>query len=63
MDRPISENQQHRITRDHQLDDAAAKTSRLTQVNGLDVELEFVEDKENRWNKIFELLEGEDYAQ
>jgi len=63
MDRPISENQQHRIARDHQLDDAAAKTSRLTQVNGLDVELEFVEDKENRWNKIFELLEGEDYAQ
>ena len=63
MNRPISENQQHWIARDHQLDDAAAKTSRLGQVNGLDVELEFVEDKENRWNKIFELLEGEDYAQ
>lgn len=63
MDRPISEDQQHGIARDHQLDDAAAKTNRLAQVNGLDVELEFVEDKENRWNKIFELLEGEDYAQ
>jgi hypothetical protein len=63
MDHPKSENQQHRIARDHQLDDAAAKTSRLAQVNGLDVELEFVEDKENRWNKIFELLAGEDYAQ
>jgi hypothetical protein len=63
MDRPISENQHHPIACDHQLDDAAAKTSRLAQVNGLDVELEFVEDKENRWNKIFELLEGEDYAQ
>jgi len=48
MDRAISENQQHGIARDHQLDDAAAKTSRLGQVNGLDVELEFVEDKENR---------------
>ena len=63
MDRPISENQQHRIALDHKLDDAAAKTSRLAQVNGLDVELEFLEDKENRWDKIFELLEGEDYAQ
>jgi hypothetical protein len=63
MDRPISENQQHGIARDHHLDDAPAKTSRLGQVNGFDVELEFDEDKENRWAKIFELLEGEDYAQ
>jgi hypothetical protein len=32
-------------------------------MNGLDVELGFVEDKENRWAKIFEILEGEDCAQ
>ena len=63
MDHPISEKQQQGIARDHQPDDAAAKTSRLGQVNGLDVELEFLEDKENRWTKIFEFLEGEDYAQ
>ena len=63
MDRPTSENQQPGIGRDHQPDDAAAKTNRLAQVNGLDLELEFLEDKESRWNKIFALLEGEDYAQ
>jgi len=35
----------------------------LGELNNLDVELEFLEDKENRWGKIFELLEGEDHKQ
>jgi hypothetical protein len=63
MDRPISENQQPATTLDHQLDEAAVKRSRLGQVNGFDIDLEFLEDKENRWDKIFELLEGEDHTQ
>jgi hypothetical protein len=58
----MSENQQHGITLDHQLDEAT-KTHCLGQMNGFDIELEFLEDNENRWGKIFELLEGEDYAQ
>jgi hypothetical protein len=63
MDRPISENQQHGNILHHQLDDVAAKTSHLGHVSGLDIELEFLEDKENRWDKIFELLEGEHHKQ
>ena len=31
----------------------------LGQVNGLHFEIEFLEDKESRWAKIFELLESE----
>ena len=63
MDHPTSENRQHGTTFDQQLDDPTTQTSRLGEMNGFDIELEFLEDKENRWNKIFELLEGEDYAQ
>jgi hypothetical protein len=31
----------------------------VKEIIGSDVEIEFLEDKENRWEKIFELLGGE----
>jgi len=35
----------------------------VKEIIGSDVEIEFLEDKENRWDKIFELLESENNAQ
>ena len=62
MDGPQSHNQQYRTALDHQLDEPT-KRHRPGQMNGFDIELEFLEDNENRWDKIFDLLETEDHAQ
>ena len=35
----------------------------VKEIIGSDVEIEFLEDKENHWDKIFELLESENNAQ
>ena len=55
----------HKTTRhlDPHVTNKRPRGDEVKEIIGSDVEIEFLEDKENRWDKIFELLESENNAQ
>jgi hypothetical protein len=64
MDRTKSGNG-HKTIRDlyTHVTNERSRGDEVKEIIGSEVEIEFLEDKENRWDKIFELLESETNAQ